>query len=67
MDESATAPEFGGECAFAVSLGKSGEPESGQHQLVRDGRMYYFRNAVARFLFKTFGRSTKAHQAFSAR
>lgn len=67
MDESAAVPEFGGECAFAVSLGKSGDPESGKHQLVREGKTYYFRNAVARFLFKTFGRSTKAHEVFSAR
>lgn len=64
---SSASPEYGGQCAFAVSLGKSDEPESGKHQLVQDGRTFYFKNPVAKFLFKTFNRSAKADQNWAAR
>lgn len=58
-------PEYGGQCAFAVSLGKSDEPESGKHQLEQDGRLFYFKNGVAKFLFKTMNRSAKADQKWA--
>lgn len=60
-------PEYGGQCAFAVSLGKSDEPESGKHQLVQDGRTFYFKNPVAKALFKMFNRADKADQNWAAR
>lgn len=60
-------PEYGGECAFAISLGKTDEPQSGAHQLVQDGRTFYFRNGVAKFLFKTFGRADKADANWAER
>lgn len=60
-------PEFGGQCAFAVSLGKSDDPESGKHQMVQDGRTFYFKNGVAKFLFKTFNRAGKADQNWASR
>ena len=58
-------PEYGGQCAFAVSLGKTDEPESGKHQLAQDGRVFYFKNAVAKFLFKTLKRSGAADQKWA--
>ena len=60
-----TQPEYGGQCAFAVSLGKSDGPESGKHQLEQNGRVFYFKNAVAKFLFKTLNRSDKADQKWA--
>ena len=59
--------EYGGQCAFAVSLGKTDERESGKHQLTRDGRTFYFKNGVAKFLFKTFNRTAKADENWAAR
>ena len=70
MDEQQTGGgdvEYGGQCAFAVSLGKTDEPESGKHQLTQDGRTFYFKNPVAKFLFKTFNRSAKADERWAAR
>lgn len=63
----ADGPEYGGECAFAVSMGKSDAPESGKHQVVQDGRTFYFKNPVAKFLFKTLKRADKADQNWAAR
>jgi hypothetical protein len=63
-----TAPEFNGECAFALSLGKSGVIGSPNHQLEENGHVYQFKNGVARFLFKTMpNRSEKAAAAWAAR
>ena len=45
-------PEFGGECSFAVSTGKRNVVGSSKHQIVDDGKTYYFKNAAARFLWK---------------
>lgn len=69
MDEQAANSdvEYGGECAFAVSLGKSDAPESGKHQLVQDGRTFYFKNPVAKFLFKMLNRADKADQNWASR
>ena len=62
MSESTTPePEYGGQCAFAVSLGKTDEPESGKHQLEQNGRLFYFKNAVAKFL----NRRDKADQKWA--
>ncbi|NNE96945.1 MAG: hypothetical protein HKN24_13045 [Acidimicrobiales bacterium] len=55
-----SAPEYDGHCAFAISLGKSDEQQSGAHKLVQNGRTFHFRNPVAKFLFKTLNRSEKA-------
>jgi len=63
----ATQPEYGGECAFAVSLNKSDSPESGKHQMTQDGRTFYFKNGVAKFLFKALNRTGKADQNWAAR
>ena len=60
-------PEYGGECAFAMSLNKSDSPESGKHQLVKGGRTFYFKNPVAKFLFKGLNRANKADQNWAAR
>ena len=64
-DATTPQPEFGGQCAFAVSLGKSDEAESGKHQLEQNGRLFYFKNPVAKFLFKMLNRSGKADQKWA--
>lgn len=64
---SEATPEFDGECAFAVSLGKNDPPQSGAHQADIDGKTYFFQNPVAKFLFKTMGRANKAHENYAAR
>ena len=60
-------PEYGGECAFAVSLNKSDSPETGKHRTVKDGRTFYFKNPVAKVLFNTFNRAAKADRNWAAR
>jgi hypothetical protein len=60
-------PEFNGECAFAVSLGKTDEPQSGKQQIQQDGRTFYFQNGVAKTLFKLLNRADKADAAWAAR
>ena len=58
--------EYGGQCAFAMSLNKKDEPESGKHQMTVDGRTYYFKNGVAKFLHKTLNRGAKADANWKA-
>ncbi len=59
--------EFNGECAFAVSLGKLAVPGSSNHQLIEDGRIYYFKNPVARFLWRVLpNRAAKAEMTWAS-
>jgi hypothetical protein len=46
-----TPAEFGGECAFSVSLGKRGVAGREGCYAIRDGRKFVFSNAVARLLW----------------
>lgn len=60
--------EYGGECAFAVSLGKKGVPGKPGVYSVRDGKKYLFSNPVAKFLWSVLpGRKDKAEANWSAR
>lgn len=60
-------PEFGGECAFAVSLGKRAKGKEGCSE-IRDGKRYLFLNPVARFLWRVLpGRVQAAERHWSAR
>ncbi|MFT7648539.1 MAG: hypothetical protein ACI8Y4_003291 [Candidatus Poriferisodalaceae bacterium] len=45
-------PEYEGECAFAVSLGKRQVEGSPDHATVDGDKTYYFKNGVTRFLWK---------------
>jgi YHS domain-containing protein len=45
------APQYGGACAFATSLGKK-EVGSPKHWTIKDGKLYLNSNAVAGFLWK---------------
>ncbi len=59
-------PEFGGQCALALSTGKTGVPGSVKHQLVEGDKTYYFKNGVARFVWKLSpNRSVKAEAAWA--
>lgn len=60
--------EFGGECAFAVSLGKKGVHGRSDLYRIRDGRKYVFSNPVARLLWSILpGRRGKAEAHWSSR
>jgi YHS domain-containing protein len=43
--------EFDGQCAFAVSTGKT-EVKGGKHTAIINGKTYVFSNAIAKILFK---------------
>jgi hypothetical protein len=61
-----STPEFDGECAFALSTGKSGVPGSSKHSLVDGDKTYHFSNGVARLLWKVLpNRADKASAAWS--
>lgn len=66
-DKPDTTVAYGGDCAFALSTGKSGVPASSRHQIVDGGRTFYFSNPVARLLWRILpGRSSKADATWSA-
>ena len=44
--------EYRGECAFALSTGKSGVAGSPRHRLIEQGRTFQFSNPVARLLWR---------------
>ena len=45
---SESAPEFGGKCAFAMSVGSAAKAPDGKpkYSLVKDGKTYFFFGAV---------------------
>lgn len=53
MDEEKSSNEamYGGQCAFAVSVGKT-HVKGKKHSLVKDGKTYLFSNPVAKLLFR---------------
>jgi hypothetical protein len=53
------APQCGGHCAFAASLGKVEQGSPTQWRVV-DGKLFLNSNAVAGFLFRLLGRAGKA-------
>lgn len=61
------SPEFGGQCAFAMSIGKKHVTGRENCHLVRDGKKYLFSNPVARFLWQIMpGRKQKAEANWSS-
>ncbi|MEQ9090097.1 MAG: hypothetical protein RIE52_03360 [Balneola sp.] len=60
--ESTKNAEFDGNCAFAVSTGKT-NIEGGTHSATFDGKTYLFSNSIAKLLFKILpNRIQKANQ-----
>ncbi len=49
--------EYDGNCAFAVSLGKTPPSANKKYTLTKNGKTYAFMNPVAKFLFKLFPNS----------
>jgi hypothetical protein len=61
-------PAFDGECAFAVSLGKSGVEGTAKTTLVVSDTTYHFSNPVAKMLFRVLpNRAAKADAAWALR
>ena len=66
--QSEPSPQFDGQCAFAVSLGKKGVKGNPSCSAIRDGKKYLFSNPVAKFLWSVLlGRKEKAEANWSAR
>jgi len=60
--------EFGGNCAFALSVGKQDVPGSSDHCVVEGDKTYYFSNGVARLLWKVLpNREKKANATWATR
>lgn len=60
--------EFGGQCAFALSVGKEGVAGNPRHSTVEDGKRYVFANPVAKLLWQILpGRAKKAQANWSSR
>lgn len=67
MNTDEPQPEYDGECAFAVSTGKRHITGSATRSVVDGDRTYYFKNGVARFLWKVLpGRAAKADAVWAA-
>jgi hypothetical protein len=64
----AQSPEFKGQCAFAVSLGKNGVAGKESCSAVQDGKKYLFSNPIAKFFWQVLpGRREKAEANWSKR
>ncbi|MGI9607945.1 MAG: hypothetical protein ACR2P0_17585 [Acidimicrobiales bacterium] len=67
MSTESPAPEYDGECAFALSTGKKNVEGMAKHALVDGDRTYYFSNPVARLLWKILpNRQAKADATWAA-
>jgi len=65
-DETASQPEYDGQCAFALSTGKAGVDGSADLTLEDGGKIYQFSNPVARFLWKILpNRAAKADETWA--
>lgn len=61
--QSEQTPEFNGQCAFAVSVGKKNVAGSETCYTIQDGKKYVFSNTIARFLWRILpGRKKKAEE-----
>jgi hypothetical protein len=67
MGESRQAPEFGGECAFALSTGKKGVTGKSTPYTVQDGKKYLLSNPVAKLLWRVLPSRPRRAQATWAR
>ena len=69
MNEQPTqAPEFAGQCAFALSTGKKGVGGKATLYTVQGGKTYLFSNPVAKVLWHILpGRRQKAEATWSQR
>ena len=54
--------EFNGQCAFAVSTGKTDVP-GGKHTAIVNGKTYAFSNPIAKLLFKILPNRIKKAEA----
>ncbi len=60
-------PEYGGNCAFALSTGKRDVAGSSQHAIADGTKTYYFKNGAAKFLWKVLpNRADKADAVWTA-
>lgn len=68
IQQSEQAPEFDGQCAFALSTGKKGVAGKPALYKVQHAKRYLFSNPVAKFLWSVLpGRRKKAEATWSRR
>jgi hypothetical protein len=67
MTAESPSPQYDGQCAFALSTGKRDVDGSPKHKIVDGAKTYYFKNGVARFLWKMLpNRAAKAESVWTA-
>jgi YHS domain-containing protein len=69
MTES-SAPEFGGKCAFAMSVGGTAKAPNGnpKYSLAKDGKTYFFSGAAPKLLFQIIpGSAARAEAHWGAK
>lgn len=65
-EQSQPSPEFAGQCAFALSTGKTGVAGRPNLYAVQGGKKYLFSNPVAKILWRVLpGRKQKAEATWS--
>lgn len=68
MENDGNEVAYDGQCAFALSTGKTGVEGSPGNSLTDDSGTYHFSNPVAKFLWKVLpNRKAKADEAWAAR
>lgn len=67
MESQSPKPEYDGECAFALSLGRQADGKESQ-QITEGDRVYYFANPVAKLIWKVMpNRAAKADENWASR
>ena len=57
------SPEFDGQCAFALSIGKKGVAGDPNVYVIQDGKKYLFLNRGAKFVWRVLPRSKSRSNA----
>ena len=67
MESQSPQPEYDGECAFAMSLGRQADGKESQ-QITEGDKVYYFANPVAKLIWKVMpNRAAKADAEWASR
>ena len=66
MDSQSPQPEYDGQCAFGMSMGRQA-PGKEDQQITEDGKVYLFSNPLVKMMWKIMpNRAAKADAKFAA-